>query len=467
MSINIIYFSFNLFTEYAVTAKTKIMFYDAHWVNVTSSAHQFDQLSAIAFDEAEEIIYFADRLHSKGSIFSLRLPHGTKDDNHIINKIVQHKEKQTIAGIAYDPLDRIVYWSDQTSKKIYYAPVNASETEEPKVLVDFSKESTIPDGITIDICRRRLYWTNVNFKNASIERIDLSGENRKMIVDNNLYLPHGIVVDQLSDRIYWVVDQQGVHFTVESANLDGNERHIITKGLDSIPTNLVVTNELVFWTDQTNDAIWMHVKNPSEKNYDSEDDKEESYKPRKVLKLDEEPRGIIARSRYLTNLQMDEHCASVVNKIKHRLLENPSQSMDSNSTDTSLEKPDFCLNDAVYVKRSNTCLCNVGFSGSRCETNNCHNYCIHGNCSFTPTGDQKCHCQHGYYGKRCQLFICSGYCLNNGVCKVEKNGEPSCECTENFGGHRCERNSTEICALYCRLQKHEPETYMPFGCSDM
>ncbi|XP_073842085.1 low-density lipoprotein receptor repeat domain-containing protein cueball [Musca autumnalis] len=456
--------------DYAVTAKTKIVFYNDQWRDVTSSAHQFDHLTAIAFDETEEIVYFADRLHNNGSIFSLKLPRGgSAGDNHIIDTVVQRTQNETVTSIAYDPLDRNVYWVDQEGKKIYYASVDRAEKDLPKVLIDFSKEKTVPDGIAIDFCRRKLYWTNSNFANATIERIDLNGKNRKLIIDKDLYLPHGIVVDQLSDRIYWVVDQQGIHFTVESAKLDGTDRQIIVKGLDSTPSNLAVTKDLIFWTDQRHEAIWTHTKEASEKKVNrSEEVIEEVAKPHIILRLQDKPSGIIARTRYMSTLQQDEHCASVVNKIKRRIIDSvPISNPTATVTNETISKRDYCLNDGEYIPQSGICICKVGFVGARCETNECHNYCIHGTCTMSSTGQQKCSCQRGFYGKRCQSSICAGYCLNDGVCKIESNGEPTCECPDNFGGQRCDQNSTEICALFCRVLKYEPETYVPFGCHDI
>lgn len=459
---------FFLFADYAVTAKTKIIFYNDQWREVTSSAHQFDHLSAIAFDEAEEIVYFADRIHNNGSIFSLKLPNVAPTDNHIIDTIVQRTQNESITSIAYDPLDRNVYWVDQTGKKIYYLAIDRAELDRPKILIDFSNEETVPDGIAIDFCRRKLYWTNSNFANATIERIDLNGENRKVIVDRDLYLPHGIVVDQLSDRIYWVVDQQGIHFTVESSKLDGTDRQIIVKGIDSTPSNLAVTKELLFWTDHRHEAVWTHTKVITEKVNRSEEVIEEAAKPHIVLRLQDNPSGILARSRYMTTLQKHDHCGPVINKIKRRLLDAvPLAPTNSKPSNDLLSKRDFCLNDGEYIPQSGICICQVGFVGARCETNECHNYCFHGTCTMSSTGQQKCSCQRGFYGKRCESSRCSGYCLNDGVCKIDSNGDPTCECADNFGGQRCDQNSTEICSLFCRVLSYEPDTYVPFGCHDM
>lgn len=71
------------------------------------------------------------------------------------------------------------------------------------------------------MCRRKLYWTNSNHKNPLIERSSLNGQKREVIVSTNLYKPNGIVVDQYSDGISFIVDQQGSHFLLR-AEITGN-----------------------------------------------------------------------------------------------------------------------------------------------------------------------------------------------------------------------------------------------------
>lgn len=411
-------------------------------------------------------------MHNNGSIFSLKIPLDQGNSPHIIEKIVQRNKEEIITGIAYDPLNRNVYWVDQLNRKIHFTSIDASENDEPKTLIDFSNETTVPDGIAIDICRRKIYWTNSYFKNASIECMDLSGDGRRIIRQKDLYKPRGIVVDQLSDRIYYVVDQQGMHYTVESLSIDaknGDEAEVIVKGLDSTPSNLAVTRDLIFWTDHRHNAVWMHSKWPSKKdNNETETELEEANKPNIVIKLAETPSGIVTRTRFMTTLQNDQHCSGVVKKIKHLLLNSPQKNTPTNGTHLAIEsKSDYCLNGGEYIAQSGICICKIGFKGARCETNECHNYCVHGTCTISYSSFPKCTCQRGFYGERCQSYRCSGFCFNDGVCKIESNGEASCECPDNFGGQRCEQNSTEICSLFCRILKYEPDAYAPYGCHDM
>lgn len=226
-----------------MSTKGQINFYGSDWKPVTSAAHQFDELSAITFDEIEETLYFNDLMHNNGTIFSLKL---SKDDNHRVERIVQKTKDELVQGIAYDPLERTLYWTDAKNKVIYQ--MNIDRKDEPSILISLN-ESKIPHGIAIDICRRKLYFTNANHRNPSIERISLDGSKYEVLIDFDLFMPSGIVVDQSSKRIYWVDDLEGNHYSVESANLDGTDRRNITRKLFNVPLNLAVDRSNVYWTD--------------------------------------------------------------------------------------------------------------------------------------------------------------------------------------------------------------------------
>ncbi|KAH8375669.1 hypothetical protein KR200_007303, partial [Drosophila serrata] len=471
--------------EYAVTLRTKIQFMDSSWQTIATAAHEFDELSALTFDETEELIYFNDLKHRNGSIFSLRrYPLAA---SHVAEQAVKRTGDESVGGLAYDPLNRNLFWSDTEHRKIFFASIDSEAGEAPKVLVDLSHEGGRPDGVAVDVCRRKLYWTNSNITHPSVERIDLDGSNRTVIISTNIDMPKGIVVDQLSDRLFWIDDLKGVFFAVESSRMDGSDRQVVLKDKHHEPLNLAVTNDAIYWTDRTTKAVWSHPKVPAikvtttvrpletEDTTDAIESKPESDPEPvpeecplvRVANLSEEARGIVARTGFYQRLQKDAHCASIVRKVKQRLEEKTMRHSRNlvNEKMAQLER-DHCMNGGSYIPNRDLCICPPGFKGSRCEIRECHNYCVHGTCQMSEQAYPKCYCQPGFSGERCEVSKCSGLCLNGGHCRLSniEEKEPNCECPAKFGGARCEQNSTEICSLFCRLLKHEPEIYVPFGC---
>jgi hypothetical protein len=91
-----------------------------------------------------------------------------------------------------------------------------------KLIVD---NCHMPDGVAIDAGAGHIYWTNmgssVSANDGSIERADLDGKNRKVIVPEGVtFTPKQIQLDKPNGRLYWC-DREGMR--VMRSNLDGSQ----------------------------------------------------------------------------------------------------------------------------------------------------------------------------------------------------------------------------------------------------
>jgi len=81
-----------------------------------------------------------------------------------------------------------------------------------------------PDGIVVDVEAEHIYWTNMgvpHLNDGSIERSDLDGQNRTMIVPvGETFTPKQLHHDKKSDKLYWC-DREGMR--VMRSNLDGSQ----------------------------------------------------------------------------------------------------------------------------------------------------------------------------------------------------------------------------------------------------
>ena len=81
-----------------------------------------------------------------------------------------------------------------------------------------------PDGIVIDVEAGHVYWTNMgvpNLNDGSIERADLDGRNRRMIVpEGGTFTPKQLHLDKKNRKLYWS-DREGMR--VMRSNLDGSK----------------------------------------------------------------------------------------------------------------------------------------------------------------------------------------------------------------------------------------------------
>jgi hypothetical protein len=82
----------------------------------------------------------------------------------------------------------------------------------------------LPDGIVVDAEAGHIYWTNMgipNLNDGSIERADLDGKNRKVIVPQGItHTPKQIHLEKDAGKLYWC-DREGMR--VMRANLDGSQ----------------------------------------------------------------------------------------------------------------------------------------------------------------------------------------------------------------------------------------------------
>src|SRR6266566_3821478 len=81
----------------------------------------------------------------------------------------------------------------------------------------------LPDGIVVHAEAGHIYWTNMggpNLDDGSIERADLDGRNRRIIVPQGVtHTPKQLHLDKDNGKLYWC-DREGMR--VMRANLDGS-----------------------------------------------------------------------------------------------------------------------------------------------------------------------------------------------------------------------------------------------------
>jgi hypothetical protein len=98
--------------------------------------------------------------------------------------------------------------------------LNADGSDQ-KIIVN---ECRHPDGIVVDVEAGHIYWTDMgvpNLNDGSIERADLDGQNRRMIVPvGGTFTPKQLHLDKKNGKLYWS-DREGMR--VMRSNLDGSK----------------------------------------------------------------------------------------------------------------------------------------------------------------------------------------------------------------------------------------------------
>src|SRR5689334_17783228 len=96
--------------------------------------------------------------------------------------------------------------------------VNPEDTVEK---VNVTAVGPIPDGIVVDAEAGHIYWTNMgdpSQNDGSIERVDLDGRNRTMIIPKGgTFTPKQMQLKKEAGKLYWC-DREGMR--VMRANVD-------------------------------------------------------------------------------------------------------------------------------------------------------------------------------------------------------------------------------------------------------
>ncbi|XP_076600052.1 nidogen-1 [Chaetodon auriga] len=158
-------------------------------------------------------------------------------------KAVLHLPEKVIIGVAYDCVEKMVYWTEITSPSISKASIQGGE---PIAVIRSELDS--PEGIAIDHLGRAVFWTD-SVKDR-IEVASLDGSQRRVIIDSDLVNPRAIITDPPNGNLYWT-DWNRDAPKIETSYMDGANRRVLVKDDLGLPNGLTYDSQssLLCWAD--------------------------------------------------------------------------------------------------------------------------------------------------------------------------------------------------------------------------
>ncbi|XP_035444832.2 protein cueball isoform X1 [Spodoptera frugiperda] len=399
--------------DIAVTSGDRLEFFLSNGTKSQTEESQFRDLTLLAYDAVHNMLLFVDKQSDNASIFSFNIT------SKKYQSLVAKKAYENIQGLAFDPVKGLLFWTDTNDRSIYWISLKPGYKNHLYGNLLIKMDDELPRAIAVDSCRGYVYWTNTNVKKPTIERALYDGTKREVIVDNNIYMPVSLAIDQQTKKLYWADDREGIHYSIESADLDGTNRKTLLTGIHHQPNTLTVSKDSIYWVDWGFKSVWQLPKNPPIE-----------PEPVQISSFPENPFGIAANYKIEDQIQGIEECQALKS-----LPQNNTEISDSSNVPKDVGL--FCVH-GTKVNGKLLCKCTLGYTGDRCDISVCQNYCFQGDCGVNDKGKPECRCNAGYSGQRCEVNECHGYCLNNGACSLNEKNERECQCIGDFEGSRCE-----------------------------
>uniref|UniRef100_A0A2K5QBX3 Nidogen 1 n=1 Tax=Cebus imitator TaxID=2715852 RepID=A0A2K5QBX3_CEBIM len=105
-------------------------------------------------------------------------------------KALLHVPAKVIIGLAFDCVDRMVYWTDISEPSIGRASLHGGE---PTIII--RQDLGSPEGIALDHLGRNIFWTDSNLDRIEVAKLD--GTQRRVLFETDLVNPRGIVTDSV------------------------------------------------------------------------------------------------------------------------------------------------------------------------------------------------------------------------------------------------------------------------------
>uniref|UniRef100_A0A672GCI4 Nidogen 1b n=1 Tax=Salarias fasciatus TaxID=181472 RepID=A0A672GCI4_SALFA len=157
-------------------------------------------------------------------------------------KPVLHVPDQVVIAVAYDCVDKMVYWTDISRPSISRARLTGGD-----VVTLVSEELQSPEGIAIDHVARLMFWTDSMRDTVEVSKLD--GSQRRVLFDTDLVNPRPIVTDP-AYGIYWA-DWNRDGPKIEMSNMDGTDRSILVQDELGLPNGLTFdpNSQELCWAD--------------------------------------------------------------------------------------------------------------------------------------------------------------------------------------------------------------------------
>ncbi|XP_019616097.1 PREDICTED: deleted in malignant brain tumors 1 protein-like [Branchiostoma belcheri] len=147
----------------------------------------------------------------------------------------------TAGGLALDLAGHNIFWTDVGRKTISAARIDGSYQ---KTLI--SADLDQPRVIVLQPSNGYMYWTDCGHE-SKIERAAMDGSGRTTLVNTHVLRPTGLAIDFQENVLYWC-DGGDPNYRLERSDLLGNNRRVVVSYPNTQFLGVAVDNGNIYWT---------------------------------------------------------------------------------------------------------------------------------------------------------------------------------------------------------------------------
>ncbi|KAL7037291.1 hypothetical protein ACKWTF_009156 [Chironomus riparius] len=208
---------------------------------MTSIVNETRSATALDYVFRTGMIFWSDVTEQR--VYKAPIDEGTEQIVVLQDKTV------TSDGLAVDWIYNHIYFTDT---KRYTIEIMNFDGNMGKVLIKDNLE--IPRAIALNPLEGWMFWSDWG-SNPRIERAGMDGTHRQTIVSYDVKWPNGLTLDIVQKRIYWVDAKLNV---ISSCNYDGTGRNLVLHSTDTLrhPFSITTFEDYVYWTDWDKEAVF-------------------------------------------------------------------------------------------------------------------------------------------------------------------------------------------------------------------
>ncbi|XP_026840431.1 low-density lipoprotein receptor isoform X4 [Drosophila persimilis] len=210
-------------------------------MEMTSIVNSTKSATALDFVFRTGMIFWSDV--TTQSIYKAPIDEGNE------KTVVLKQSSVTSDGLAVDWIYNHVYYTDTHKCTIELTNFDGNMG---KVLIEDALD--IPRSIALDPIEGWMYWSDWG-ASPRIERAGMDGSHRTTIISYDVKWPNGITLDLVRKRIYWVDGKLNV---ISSANYDGSQRRQILYSTEYLrhPFSITTFEDYIYWTDWDKQTVF-------------------------------------------------------------------------------------------------------------------------------------------------------------------------------------------------------------------